>query len=95
MTYDILFRMKNNQQYLTLHVEGNVSIMKNPWENLGELLRPKTFVQLTLLQIRFSPINFLYRTTSANICRNQSSEGCSERSESVSSLMKKVRADLP
>ena len=58
MAYDILFRMKNNQHYLTLHVEGNVSIMKSPWENLGELLRPKTFVQLTLLQIRFSQSTF-------------------------------------
>ena len=75
MTYDILFRMKNNQQYLTLHVEGNVSTIKNSWENLSELLRPKTFVQPTPLQIRFSPINFLDRTTSAYICRNQSSEG--------------------
>ena len=58
MTCDILFRMKNNQQYLTLHGEGNVSIMKNSWENLGELLRPKTFVQPTLLQICFSQSNF-------------------------------------
>ena len=58
MTYDILFRMKNNQQYFTLHVEVNVAIMKNSWENLGELLRLNTFVQPTLLQIRFSPTTF-------------------------------------
>ena len=63
MTYDILFRMKNNQQYFTLHVEGNVAIMKNSWENLGELLRLNTFVQPTPLQtLSQSELRGVFRT---------------------------------
>ena len=93
MTYDILIRMKKNPQYLTLHIKTNEAIMKNSWENLS--CSDQKLSSSTLLQVRFFPINFLDRTTSANIFRKQSSEGCLEHNESVSSLMTKVRADLP
>ena len=45
MTYDILIRMKKNPQYLTLHIKTNEAIMKNSWENLSQVFRPKTIVQ--------------------------------------------------